>query len=101
MFLDSDGALWLETNFRPEALGNERSWKPVHRKTKVVKFLQMDIGADSARLEAGKKLLRLSLDNPAKDGGGGRNRTDTGSFGQPARAASPSRQNRIGRLTDC
>ena len=34
----------------------------------------MNISADRARLESGKKLLSLSLENPAKDGGGGRNR---------------------------
>src|SRR5439155_495118 len=56
VFLDSDGALWLETNFRPKTLGNEWPGKPVHRKAKIVKFPQMDIGADRAGLEAAKKL---------------------------------------------
>src|SRR5712664_4130768 len=63
VFLDSDGALGLEANLRPEALGHERPGQPVHRKAKVVWFPQMDIGADGAGLEAGKKLLRLSLDD--------------------------------------
>ncbi len=38
VFLNSEGAFWLETNFRPETFGNERPGKPVHRKAKVVKF---------------------------------------------------------------
>src|SRR5216683_466551 len=65
MFLDGDGGLRLEANFGPKALVNKRPRKPVHRETKVVKFPQMDIGADRAGLEAAKKLLRLSLDDDA------------------------------------
>ncbi|HZI32689.1 MAG TPA: hypothetical protein VFF11_10125 [Candidatus Binatia bacterium] len=76
MFIGGGGALWAETNFGPGALGNERSGRPVHRKIELVEFPAMNMSADRARLESGKKLLSLSLDNPAKNGGGGRNRPD-------------------------
>src|SRR6266542_2223105 len=65
MFVEGDRALWLKANFRPKALGNQRPGKPVHREAKVVKFSQVDVGADRSRLEAGEKLLGLSLDNDA------------------------------------
>src|ERR1043166_385914 len=63
MFFHGDRSFGLVVDFRPEAFRNERPGKPVHRETKVVKFPQMDVSADRSRLETGKKLLRLSLDN--------------------------------------
>src|SRR6266567_3687228 len=63
MFLEGDCSLWLKANFRPKAPGNERPGKPIHRQAKVVEFPQVDIGADCARLEAGKQMLRLRFDN--------------------------------------
>ena len=54
--MKGDGALGWKANFPPETLGNERSGNPVHRKAKVVKLPQMDIGADRARSKAGQKL---------------------------------------------
>src|SRR5579862_3342038 len=59
----SDGAFGLKSHFRPKTLGNERPGKPVHREAEVVKFPKVHIGADSSRLETGKQLLGLSLNN--------------------------------------
>jgi hypothetical protein len=68
VFLNGDGALWLETNFRPETLGNERPGKPVDRKAKIVKFPQMDISAECGMVlfqrSAMDKLFRPLLPPP-------------------------------------
>jgi hypothetical protein len=63
MLLNRNCTLGLEFYFRPEALGNERPRQPVHGKAEVVKFPQVDIGADRARLEGGKQLIALRLQN--------------------------------------
>jgi len=61
MFRQRDGPLRLEFYFRPQALGNERPRQPVHGYAEVVKFPQVDIGADRARFEAGQQLISLRL----------------------------------------
>ena len=63
MFFAGNGALLLEAHFRPEALWNERPRQPVHGKAEVVKFPQMDVGADRARLEAGEQVVGLRFQN--------------------------------------
>src|SRR5208337_4905856 len=65
MFFAGDGASFLEAHFRPEALGNDRPRQPVHGKAEVVKFPQVDIRADRARLEAGEQMLGLRFKNDA------------------------------------
>jgi len=65
MFFAGDGASFLEAHFRPEALGNNRPRQPVHGKAEVMKFPQVDIRADRARLEAGEQMLALRFKNDA------------------------------------
>src|SRR5689334_10439643 len=63
MLVKRDGSFRLKTYFRPQPLRDDRPRQPVHREAEVVKLPQMNIGADRASLEAGKKFFRLCLDN--------------------------------------
>lgn len=69
VFGERDGPFGFEGDFRPEPFGNERPGQPVHGQAKIMKFAQVDIGADGADVEGFQQVFRLCLDDdPVPDG---------------------------------